>query len=225
VQTNILGTLNVLDSCHHYRVPLVNICVGNWWHRNSYSTSKHCAERLVEQYRDELDLPAANVRVVNAYGPGQSVAAPFGPGRVRKVTPSFICRALAGMPIEIYGDGRQISDMVHVRDVAATLVATVETLAIGKVPDRVLECGPATHTTVNDVAQMVAYEAAQITGQPVETVHLPMRPGEAPGKVTCDWSTLVDVGVDTATFTSLPDGIRETVAWYAANEGTAWRRA
>jgi UDP-glucose 4-epimerase len=41
------------------------------------------------------------VRAVNAYGPRQLAAAPFGPGKVRKTTPALVCRALSGMPVEL----------------------------------------------------------------------------------------------------------------------------
>lgn len=218
-ETNIMGGLNILEATHHYGLPLVNIAVGNHWMRNTYSTTKHCVERLLEQYRDNLGLRAVNVRAVNAYGPGQVVAAPFGPGKVRKIVPSFVCRALSGEPIEVYGDGEQVSDMVHVSDVARTLVAALETAEKFTLPNRVVEVGPREHHSVNDVAALVS----QLAG-PVDITYLPMRPGETAGAVvTADTETLADVGIDRDGFVPLRQGLSETVEWFRRNRGVTWR--
>jgi len=220
-ETNIMGGLNVLEACHRYDLPLVNIAVGNWWMRNTYSTTKHTVERLLEQYRDNCGLRAINVRAVNAYGPGQVAAAPFGPGKVRKIMPSFICRALSGLPIEVYGDGQQVSDMVHVSNVASALHAALMSAAQGSVPTRTIEVGPSEHHTVLDIAELVATIAGR--GTPVPIVHLPMRPGEQPGaRVTADNSTLLDIGLQ-PTLVPLDQGIGNTVAWFEKNRGVTWQ--
>jgi len=219
-ETNVLGTINVLEACRQYDLPVVNICVGNYWMRNTYSTTKRCAERLVEQYRDELGLRAANVRCVNAYGPGQSAPAPYGAAKVRKIMPSFVCRALSGHDVEVYGDGSQVSDMVHVADVAATLVAAFDHCASGATPKETIEVGPSAHHTVLDIARLVIDAA----GSDSRIVHLPMRPGEEPGAaVTADPSTLWQVGIDPATLTPLTAGVAETVEHFRSTRGTAWR--
>lgn len=221
-ETNVIGALNVLTACRQYDLPLVNICVGNWFMRNSYSTTKHCAERLVEQFVTECDVRANQVRVVNAYGPRQRAAQPFAGGKVRKIMPAFICRALSGMPIEVYGDGDQVSDCVHVRDVAEALVVAFEAAAVGKVAPHVLELGPTEHRTVNEVAAMVVDEAVRLTGQAVQIVHLPMRPGETPGStVTCDPATFAAIGY-APKMTPLADGIAETVRWFHDHQRVTW---
>lgn len=217
-ETNVYGTINVLEACRQHRLPLVNICVGNWWMRNTYSTTKHCAERLVEQYATELGVCAGNLRVVNAYGPRQVAAAPYGPSKVRKIIPAFVCRALSGVPVEVYGTGEQTSDMVYVADVARTLVQILEACADGATPGT-LELGPTEHSTVLQVAETVI--AAAGTDVPVE--HLPMRPGEQAGDVTCDPATLARIGIDDPQLTSLADGVECTVAWFADARGVTWQ--
>jgi UDP-glucose 4-epimerase len=177
-ETNILGGIAVLDACRQYDLPLVYAGVGNFWMRNTYSTTKTCIENLLYQYRDEFGCRYAAVRPVNAYGPRQRAAAPFAPGKVRKIVPAFVCRALSNMPIEIYGDGTQISDMVFVSDVAKTFVNTLETLDRGKVPATAIEVGPEESVDVNHVAENVREIASTFTNNKVEIVYLPMRPGE-----------------------------------------------
>lgn len=215
-ETNVMGGLNFLEAITQYDIPGTYIAVGNWWMDNSYSISKTTIERATHMFTKERGTRCNIVRLVNAYGPGQSVAPPFGPAKVRKITPAFVCRALTGQPIEIYGDGEQVSDMVHAADGAKALVSALELAARDIVLDTVVECGPAEHRTVNQVAEEVIKAAASLGFDPVPLVHLPMRPGEIPGaKVTADVSTLKLVGMDADHLTPLGDGISETVRWYA----------
>lgn len=217
-ETNIGGGLNFLEALAQYDIPGVYIGVGNHWMNNSYSITKTTIERFVHMYNKERGTRVNIVRVVNAYGPGQSIAPPFGPAKVRKVTPAFTCRALTGQAIEVYGDGEQVSDMVHVTDTARTLVSALEAAASGTVLDRAVECGPVEHATVNEVAGHVIKAAAGLGFAPVSLKHLPMRPGETPGaSVTADTTTLPLVGIDPQSLVPLDKGIAEVVAWYAEN--------
>ncbi|MEU1309523.1 NAD-dependent epimerase/dehydratase family protein [Streptomyces cinnamoneus] len=214
-KTNVEGGLNFLEAITQYDIPGVYIGVGNHWMNNSYSISKTTIERFTDMFNRERGTRCNVVRLVNAYGPRQSVAPPFGPAKVRKITPAFVCRALTGQPIEIYGDGQQVSDMVHVTDGAKALVTALEKAAAGTVLDRVVEVGPAEHRTVNEVAQQVIQAAATLGFPAVPLIHLPMRPGEIPGAtVTADTSTLPLVDMSADTLVPLETGIPDVVAWY-----------
>ena len=224
-ETNIVGGLNFLEACAQYNIPGVYIGVGNHWMQNTYSISKTTIERYAAMFNKERGTRINIVRLVNAYGPRQSVAPPFGSAKVRKITPAFVCRALTGQPIEIYGDGQQISDMVHVRDGALALVKALEAAAAGTVFDRPVECGPAEHVTVNQMARKVIYAAVKQGFDPVQLAHLPMRPGEIPGAVvTADTDTLNLVGMHPSQLVPLEQGIDETVAWFAQHWLPGWRR-
>lgn len=217
-EVNIMGGLNVFEAVTRHKVPCVNIAVGNWWMPATYPISKNCAERFTEMFNEYRGATIANVRVVNAYGPRQVPCAPFGPSKVRKVTPSFVCRALSGLPIEIYGDGEQISDMVHVTDVAEVLVA-----ALGSKAN--VEVGPVRSNTVNEFAYLIATAVEELHGREVEITHLPMRPGETPGaEVTANLAALPEIGIDPTDFVPLSEGVFETVKWYADNEGVTWQK-
>ena len=214
-ETNILGGLNILEACAQYDVPLVNIAVGNYWMNNTYSITKNTVERFVEMFvrfrRSRMNV----VRALNAFGPRQVAAAPYGPSKVRKIMPSFICRALDGQPIEIYGDGEQIMDMIYVRDVARILVEALIGTENG-LSGQTFEAGTGRDTTVNDIAEVVARKVSGYTGREVEIVHLPMRPGEDERSVVMgDPSTLAPLGIDPATFTSLEYGVEATVEHFA----------
>lgn len=226
--TNILGGLNVFEAAVQYGLPVVYAGVGNAWMRDhatgSYTISKTCVEDYGRMYNAYRNGRISVVRPVNAYGPGQSVAAPYGPSKVRKIMPSFTCRALTGTPVEVYGDGQQVSDCVYVGDVASTFVTALEHTAAHGVLEKPAEVGPVESCTVNDVAGLVVKYAAELTGNdPVEITHLPMRPGEVPGAVVrSDTSTLEPLGIDANGFVPLEEGVRRTVEWYAENWLPFW---
>lgn len=216
VMTNVASGMNVMEAATQYGIPVVNICVGNSGMSNPYSASKTCVESLGHMYRRDRGTRINQVRVVNAYGPRQLMAAPFGPGKVRKIMPAFIARALTGQAIEIYGDGEQVSDCVFVVDVAKALVNALLYAAEGHVRDDVIEIGPSEHHSVNAVANLVRRTVHDLVGveQP-ELVHLPMRPGETPGaRIVAKNHTMHQIGMDPADLVGLDSGIRTTVEWF-----------
>jgi UDP-glucose 4-epimerase len=230
VTTNVVSGLNVFEACVQYGLPCVNIAVGNAGMANPYSASKTCVETLGQMYVRDRGLRLNQVRAVNAYGPRQAMAAPYGPGKVRKIMPAFVARALTGADVEIYGDGHQVSDMVHVRDVARTLVNALEYAAKGEIVPLV-EVGPVEHHTVNQVATAVIRATGPYrTDIPLDDAssyvrHLPMRPGETPGAyVVADTSTLPAVGIDPAELIPLERGVTETVAWYSEHWLPSWMK-
>lgn len=217
--TNIIGSLNVFEAANRYNIPVVYAGVGNHFMRlkaaGSYTISKSCAEdyaRMFNAYRSGL---ISVVRPVNAYGPGQSIAAPYGPSKVRKIIPSFICRALVGDPIEIYGDGTQISDCVYVKDVARVFVRALEKLSENSIP-ALYEVGP----TISCNVKQIAAEVIRQTNSNSQLRFLPMRPGEIPNSVViADSSTLLSLGSDCWGWgvISLEEGLKRTITYYRDN--------
>lgn len=216
IETNVLGGLNVLEAASAYSLPGAYIAVGNHWMDNTYSITKTTVERFCRMYAKDRKLPVSIVRAYNAYGPGQSIAEPFGPSKVRKIMPSFACRALTGQPLEVYGDGMQIMDMVHVKDVARVLVQTLEDTAYqGRQMDR--EAGTGRRTTVLAVAQEVAINAGMLTGYTPAVVTVPMRPGEPRSSVVLAENPYP------LDYVRLEDGVAETVKWYHDGWLQEWR--
>jgi UDP-glucose 4-epimerase len=216
-ETNILGGLNVLEAANQYGLPVVYAGVGNHWMREhgggTYTITKTTVEDFAKMYNKNRDGRVSVVRPVNAYGPRQSIASPYGSSKVRKILPSFTCRALLGEDIEVYGDGTQISDCVHVHDVASVFVRALEVTAEGVVHTDI-EVGPVASVSVNDIAELVR----QAAGTDSKIVHLPMRPGEVPNAVvSADVSTLKPLGINAENFIPLGTGVQETVDWYREN--------
>jgi nucleoside-diphosphate-sugar epimerase len=222
-ETNLIGGLNFLEAVTQYDLPGVYIAVGNHWMNNSYSISKTAVERFVRMFNADRGSRVNVVRAVNAYGPRQLAAAPFGPGKVRKITPAVVCRALSGMPVELYGGGYQVSDMVWVGDVARALVSALEAAAAGVVLDHVVEVGPVASTTIRRVAELVIESCVRRGYERVPIVDLPMRPGEIPGAVvSADADTLRSIGIDPTELVQLEIGLDRTIDWFIGSLGEHW---
>lgn len=217
--SNLQGGLNFLEAVAQYNLPGVYICVGNHWMNNTYSITKTMIERFVDMFNKDRHTRVNKVRVVNAYGPRQLAAAPFGPGKVRKITPAFVCRALTNVPIEVYGAGKQTSDMVYVEDVAKALVTALEKANQGIVFDKVVEVGPKDHLTVKEIAEKVI----ELSGSRSRLSPMPMRPGEVEGdKVTADYTTLELVDMNVDDLVSLDEGLSRTIDYFRETKGTEW---
>lgn len=84
--------------------------------RTPYGCSKGSADQYVLDYAHSFGLPAAVFRMSCIYGPRQ-----FGTEDQGWVA-HFVIRALDGEPITIYGDGRQVRDVLYVDDLVDALV-------------------------------------------------------------------------------------------------------
>lgn len=218
IETNVRGSLNVFEAVRRYRRRAVYITVGNYWFLNSYSITKTTAEALAWMFNREHGTEIAVVRGLNAYGPRQK-AEP-----VRKIMPNLVLPALRGQPLPVYGDGRQVMDMIYVRDLAEILVRAllVDHGQYRPVPQQnednacKFDAGTGRVTTVNEIAELVL---AAVGGGTID--HLPMRGGEPEGSVVLgNPETLRPLfGGELPTLTPLEDGIAATVRYYKALEG------
>ena len=100
VQSNVIGTLNVLQACREHACRLVHTSTSEVYGtalrtpidethplqgQSPYSASKIGADKLVESYYRAFGVEAVTVRPFNTYGPGQSA---------RAVIPTIITQAL-----------------------------------------------------------------------------------------------------------------------------------
>lgn len=210
--TNILGGLNLFKAAAQYKVPGVNIAVGNHWMNNTYSITKSTMERFADMFNTESGTNITIVRALNAYGPRQVSAEPYGPSKVKKIMPAFINNALRNKPIPVYGDGQQVMDMIYVADVAKVLVSAMERTYDHGHATHVYEAGSGNDTTVNDIANQVLIE----TGSTAGIEWTPMRPGEPEHSVVLgNPDTLAELNlVADRDFVSLTDGVSQSVKWF-----------
>lgn len=139
--TNVLGTYNVLDAARKHRIPVVNTSsihvYGNSINESltesekSYErdpvaidenqpvmvgqlsplhASKMAAEHYVRTFTDMLETPAASFRFTGIYGPRQ-----FG-GEDHGWVANFAIRAYFGLPLRVFGTGKQARDIIYASD-------------------------------------------------------------------------------------------------------------
>jgi dTDP-glucose 4,6-dehydratase len=72
-----------------------------------YAASKAAADHLVRAYHHTYGLPTLTTNCSNNYGPYQFP---------EKLIPLMIASALAGKPLPVYGDGRNVRDWLYVLD-------------------------------------------------------------------------------------------------------------
>ncbi len=87
--------------------------------RWAYACSKAIDEFLALAHFRQSELPVVVTRFFNIVGPRQI-------GEYGMVLPRFVAAALAGKPIEVYGDGAQTRSFCDVRDVVAMLPRLLE---------------------------------------------------------------------------------------------------
>ena len=126
IQTNIVGTFNLLESArsrqnqlvrfHHISTDEVYGSLGRegcfreetpYKPNSPYSASKASSDHLVRAYYKTYGLPMTISNCSNNYGPYQFP---------EKLIPLMILNGLAGKSLPVYGDGRNIRDWLYVRD-------------------------------------------------------------------------------------------------------------
>ena len=85
--------------------------------RNPYAASKAAADHLARAWHHTYGLPAIVTNCSNNYGPRHYP---------EKLIPLVIARALAGRPLPLYGDGRQVRDWLYVGDHCAAIRQVLE---------------------------------------------------------------------------------------------------
>lgn len=83
--------------------------------RSCYDEGKRCAETLFTDYALQRKVTVKIARIFNTYGPG--MAADDG-----RVVSNFICQALTGVPLTVYGEGSQTRSLCYVSDMIDGLI-------------------------------------------------------------------------------------------------------
>lgn len=133
---NVNGTLNVLEACRKARVKKFIFASSAAVYGDAkklpitedtplqplspYALHKVIGEQYAKLYSDQHDIKAVALRFFNIYGPRQKAG-----GYAGLIT--ALKQAINEQSqVSIYGDGLQTRDFIHVRDVAAAIVASLE---------------------------------------------------------------------------------------------------
>lgn len=235
VQTNVVGTLALLEAVREYWASLAADARGAFrflhvstdevygalgergrfteaspYAPNSpYAASKAASDHLVRAFHHTYGLPVLTTNCSNNYGPFQFP---------EKLIPLVIAKALAGEPLPVYGDGRQVRDWLFVADHCAAIHAV---LAGGRVGETYNVGGDAERRNLEVVEAICALldtRRPRADGQPHAALirFVADRPGHDrryaidAGKLRDELGWRPEYGFDR--------GLAETVDWYLAHQ-------
>jgi len=187
-----------------YGDPLVHPQPESYWGnvnpvgpRGVYDEAKRFAEAITMAYRRHHGVDTRIVRIFNTYGPRMRA----GDGRV---VPTFICQALAGVPLTAFGDGTQTRSFCFVADLIEGIW-------------RLLNSDYAEPVNIGNPAEMTVLEFAReiirLTGSRSEIRFEPL-PVDDP-KVRQPDIALARRGLGWEPRFALADGLEETIAFFA----------
>jgi UDP-glucose 4-epimerase len=132
-----------------------------------YGSTKAAGEMLMSAYTASYGLRCACVRLTNVYGPGM------------QAKDSIVARLMRcirlGTTFEIYGDGQQVRDYVHVDDVVAAM-------RLGLTSD--MWTGPMVIGSGSSLSVLEVIDAVrEVSGADIDIRHGPAKPGEMPAVI------------------------------------------
>ncbi|MBP2299772.1 SDR family NAD(P)-dependent oxidoreductase [Azospirillum picis] len=133
-----------------------------------YGCSKGAADQYVLDYARSFGLPTAVLRMSCIYGPRQMGTEDQG------WVAHFLIRALNGEPITIYGDGRQVRDVLFVADAVQAYVSAWERIEQVKGRAFNLGGGPANAISLRQLIDHIEY----LMGRKVEVSYGDWRAGD-----------------------------------------------
>jgi len=238
IQTNVVGTFNLLESVREYWTGLDEAERGAFrflhvstdevygtlaeddpafretdtYEPNSpYSASKAASDHLVRAWHHTYGLPVLTTNCSNNYGPYHFP---------EKLIPLCILNALNGKPLPIYGDGKQVRDWLYVKDHCA---AIRRVLAAGTIGETYNVGGWNEKANIDVVRTICAIlddlrPRADAESYATQIMYVTDRPGHD-RRYAID-ATKIERELGWKPAETFDSGIRKTVAWYL--EQTGW---
>jgi nucleoside-diphosphate-sugar epimerase len=217
VETNVTGTLNLLELCREYRVPkFVLASTSSLYGQNNpapyredantdrplspYAASKKAAEALCYTYHYLYGLDVTVLRYFTVYGPA---------GRPDMSLFRFVRWISEGEPVAIYGDGQQSRDFTYVGDVARGTIAGLRPLGY-----EVINLGSDRPVVLMNAVRLVE----NLVGRQAQLDYHDRHPAD----VLATWADIGKAGIllGWEPQTRFEEGVARLVEWYRANR--AW---
>ena len=216
IETNIRGTLNLLQACRDYDVERVIVTSTsevygtaqyvpiNETHplqaQSPYSASKIGADKIAESFFRSFEMSVVIARPFNTYGPRQSA---------RAVIPTIITQLLNGNKNIRLGSIHPTRDFSHVGDVCKGLIGLSKfDEAIG----REVNIGSGTEISIGSLAKLLM----ELTGTEVEIISegIRKRPDKSEvERLVCD-NRLIKEITGWVPQTTLREGLLNTIEWF-----------
>jgi nucleoside-diphosphate-sugar epimerase len=217
VETNVTGTLNLLELCREHRVPkFVLASTSSLYGENNpvpyredantdrplspYAASKKAAEAMCHTYHYLYGIDVTVLRYFTVYGPA---------GRPDMSLFRFVQWISEGRPVTVFGDGQQSRDFTFVDDIARGTIAGLRALGF-----EIVNLGSDHPVVLSDAIRLVE----RLVGRTAQLDYRERHPAD----VLATWA---DVGKAGALLgweprTTFEEGVAQLVDWYRANR--AW---
>ncbi len=196
----------VTSTSEVYGDPLVHPQKESYWGnvnpigpRSVYDEAKRYAEAMTFAYRRTFKVDTRVVRIFNTYGPRMNI----NDGRV---VPNFIYQAIKGLPLTVYGDGKQTRSFCYVEDEAEGILK----LLFSKEPGPVNIGNPHEFNMI-EFARIVL----ELTGAKSKLVYKPL-PEDDPRQRKPD-ITIARERLGWEPKVLLREGLVQTIAWFREN--------
>jgi GDP-L-fucose synthase len=172
-----------------------------------YGIAKKALLVQCQAYRQQYGMNVVYLMPVNLYGPGDN----FAPG-TSHVIPAMICKCLEAVEnrstrIVLWGDGSPTREFLYVKDAADGIVAAAQ---LYDKPEPV-NLGSGSEISIRELAHTIA----ELTGFRCEIEWDTSKPNGQPRR--CVDTTRAEREFGFRARTPLYEGLRETIAWYAAS--------
>jgi UDP-glucose 4-epimerase len=222
IDVNIVGTFNVIEAAHAAGVKKVAYSSSAsvygdavetpmtedhpFNNRTTYGATKIAGEQLFRAFNEQHGLDYVGLRYMNVYGPRMDYK-----GTYVSVIMKVLDKIEAGEAPQIFGDGSQAYDFVHVSDVARANILALKSDAT----DVNLNIGTGVKTTIKELVDALL----EITGSDVEPEYLPQEQMFVSHRVG---STKLAQEL-TGFRAEIPylDGLRSVVEWRAADRAAS----
>ena len=214
VETNVLGTLNVLLAGRSASVErIVHTSTSEVYGtalqvpiqenhplqgQSPYSASKIGADKLAESFFRSYDLPVVTLRPFNTYGPRQSA---------RAVIPTIITQALTQDVIRL-GNLEARRDLTYVSDTVKGFLQAAETPGV---EGETLNLGSGSEVRIDDLAQTIIAQVNRPVRIEIDPARL--RPEKSEVQRLLSDNTLARLRLGWKPQVDLETGLARTIAW------------
>jgi nucleoside-diphosphate-sugar epimerase len=217
-ETNVTGTLNLLELCRQYGVNKFVLASTSSLYGASnprpfredantnqplspYAASKKGAETLCYTYHHLYDIDVTIVRYFTVYGPA---------GRPDMSLFRFVQWISEGQPVTVFGDGQQSRDFTYVEDIARGTIAGLKPLGY-----EIINLGSDQPVVLNDAIHLVE----TLVGRKANRIHQPFHKAD----VLATWADIskAEQLLGWRPRYSFNDGVASLVAWYQQNRDWA----
>ncbi|MEQ1515526.1 MAG: dTDP-glucose 4,6-dehydratase [Usitatibacteraceae bacterium] len=236
IATNIVGTFNLLEEvrAHSNTLPATEQAAFRFLHvstdevygslgatdpaftemhryepNSPYSASKAASDHLVRSYHHTYHLPVVTTNCSNNYGPYHFP---------EKLIPLMILNALAGKPLPVYGDGKNVRDWLYVTDHCSAIRLALQRGRLGETYNVGGNNERTNLEVVNIVCSLLDELKPRTDGKPYATqiAFVKDRPGHDQ-RYAID-ATKLETELGWKAAENFESGIRKTVEWYLANQ-------